>query len=159
MLMNSLHSNLSLIANRILCQHSLACYPVCTSEYIKHLGRAFWHVVHQLPTICVCTTHGCSLLHIVPLWKTVYLPAIDNVLFNGLPSSTDAKWSQFISESSHSSVLSCPEAFNHSYRKRLYGLFFVIRIGNLTTFTFKLTSKILARLHEQKILWLLTQTN
>lgn len=43
--------------------HPLRSCSVCTSEDVKHVGRAIWHVEHQLPSVLVCRRHYRPLLH------------------------------------------------------------------------------------------------
>ena len=65
-----LHENLGQAYDRMLGNHSrkqfpdfLRFCPQCAKEEEKRYGEAYWHNTHQIPGMCFCEKHGCSLVN------------------------------------------------------------------------------------------------
>lgn len=54
---SNLHSRMSLIANRVSAGTVLRACPECIEGDLENVGRAWWHLQHQLPGCSVCLKH------------------------------------------------------------------------------------------------------
>jgi hypothetical protein len=70
----SIHSKLSLIANRLPQDGFLKFCYLCSREDFMQLGHTFWHVEHQLPFISTCARHNLSLQHLTVARRELLLP-------------------------------------------------------------------------------------
>lgn len=61
---SNLHTRMSLVANRINSGSVLRACPTCIESDCNEVGRAWWHVQHQLPGCSVCLTHRKPLCEV-----------------------------------------------------------------------------------------------
>ena len=79
----TLHTLLSLAANRIPPQTALYFCADCIAENLKTLGMPFWERKHQLPGISCCPVHNSRLISVTRCRKKILFPP------SYIPSSTD----------------------------------------------------------------------
>ena len=58
----SLKYRLGMLSSGLPADHPLKACPDCMAENQKSFGVAYWHRMHQFPTVMVCPTHGTPLL-------------------------------------------------------------------------------------------------
>lgn len=61
---SNLHSRMSLIANRVSAGTVLRACPECIKDDLQNVGRAWWHLQHQLPGCSVCLKHCEPLVEV-----------------------------------------------------------------------------------------------
>lgn len=73
--------------------------PHCATEEQQELGEPYWHVVHQIPLISHCPTHGCRLIPVeaLPMAQLDYtfFPLSSFKLFPAPPPEGDVPEWQF----------------------------------------------------------------
>ncbi len=63
---SSLKFQLGLLTSGLGASHPLKYCPACVCEDERSHSVAYWHLVHQLPTVFVCPVHGISLSGVQP---------------------------------------------------------------------------------------------
>lgn len=58
----SLKYRLGMLSSGLPADHPLKACPDCMADDQKSVGVAYWHRMHQFPTVMVCPTHGTPLL-------------------------------------------------------------------------------------------------
>lgn len=61
---SNLHLRMSLIANRVSAGTVLRACPECIEDDLENVGRAWWHLQHQLPGCSVCLKHCEPLIEV-----------------------------------------------------------------------------------------------
>jgi len=84
----SLHTRLSLIANRISNSEPLGYCPVCARIDYEFYGHTYWHLQHQLPAVVICSKHKVHLLRLDVGRREVVLPSLSNINTSCLREST-----------------------------------------------------------------------
>lgn len=73
----SLHSKLSLIANRVPTSEPLRYCPICSQADYNARGHTYWRVCHQLPMMTMCLKHSVHLNWVQISRREIALPKID----------------------------------------------------------------------------------
>lgn len=61
---SNLHSRMSLLANRVSAGTVLRACTECIKDDLENVGRAWWHLQHQLPGCSVCLKHCEPLIEV-----------------------------------------------------------------------------------------------
>jgi len=72
---SNLHTRMSLVANRINSGSVLRACSTCIESDCNEVGRAWWHVQHQLPGCSVCLTHSEPLCEVNVRRRALILPS------------------------------------------------------------------------------------
>jgi predicted DNA-binding protein YlxM (UPF0122 family) len=66
---NRIRTRLATNIKQVKTSKFLRYCPICTTDDRKTFGEAYWHRVHQLAGILVCSKHGCLLENSAILWE------------------------------------------------------------------------------------------
>lgn len=117
---SNLHSRMSLVANRVNSGTVLRACPACVESDAITVGRAWWHVQHQLPGCLICLKHSEPLFEVPVQRRALLLPCQINLQHDGLLESVDVQLTGLVHDvwRSRTSLL----AYQHltsRYRQRL----------------------------------------
>ncbi len=121
---------MSLVANRVNSGTVLRTCPACIKSDAKMVGRAWWHVQHQLPSCLVCLKHSEPLLEVAVQRRALILPSQINLQHNEVLMNLDVQLTRLAHDVWRSRT-SLP-AYQHitsRYRHRLVETGFASHIG------------------------------
>jgi hypothetical protein len=93
---SNLHTRMSLVANRINSGTVLRACPACIKSDGEAVGRAWWHVQHQLPGCSVCLTHRKPLCEVNVRRRALILPSEITPQRDGVLESVDVQLSRLV---------------------------------------------------------------
>ncbi len=111
---------MSLVANRVNSGTVLRACPACVESDAKTVGRAWWHVQHQLLGCLVCLKHSEPLFEVPVQRRALILPSQINLQHDGVLEYVDVQLTSLVDDvwRSRTSLL----AYQHittRYRERL----------------------------------------
>ncbi len=121
---------MSLVANRIDSGTVLRACPACVKSDAKTVGRAWWHVQHQLPGCLVCLKHSEPLLEVPVQRRALILPSQINLQHNEILMNVDVQLTSLVHDVWRNSTSYL--AYQHitsRYRERLVETGFASHIG------------------------------
>lgn len=95
---SNVHSRMSLVANRVNSGTILRACPACVESDAKTVGRAWWHVQHQLPGCSVCLTHSVPLCEVNVQRRALILPSQINLQHNEVLMNVDVQLTRLVHE-------------------------------------------------------------
>lgn len=93
---SNLHTRMSLVANRINSGSVLRTCPTCIECDCNEVGRAWWHVQHQLPGCSVCLTHRKPLCEVNIRRRALILPSEITPQRDGVLHNVDVQLSALV---------------------------------------------------------------
>lgn len=127
---SNLHSRMSLVANRIISGTVLRACPACVESDAKTVGRAWWHVQHQLPGCSVCLKHNEPLFEVPVQRRALILPSQIDIQHNFELQRVDVQLTRLVHDVWHSSTsLLAYQHVTSRYRHRLVETGFASQIS------------------------------
>ncbi|MBB67026.1 MAG: hypothetical protein CMP19_05795 [Rickettsiales bacterium] len=93
---SNLHTRMSLVANRVNSGSVLRACPTCIECDCNEVGRAWWHVQHQLPGCSVCLTHSEPLSEVNVRRRALILPSEITSQRGGVLENVDVQLSGLV---------------------------------------------------------------
>lgn len=93
---SNLHTRMSLVANRVNSGSVLRACPTCIECDCNEVGRAWWHVQHQLPGCSVCLTHRKPLCEVNVRRRALILPSEITPQRDGVLHNVDVQLSGLV---------------------------------------------------------------
>ena len=93
---SNLHTRMSLVANRVNSGSVLRACPTCIECDCNEVGRAWWHVQHQLPGCSVCLTHCKPLCEVNVRRRALILPSEITPQRDGVLHNVDVQLSGLV---------------------------------------------------------------
>jgi hypothetical protein len=93
---SNLHTRMSLVANRVDSGTILRACPACIESDSETIGRAWWHLQHQLPGCSVCLKHSEPLCEVNVQRRALILPSEINSQRDGVLESVDIQLSGLV---------------------------------------------------------------
>lgn len=126
----NLHSRMSLVANRVNSGTVLRACPVCVESDAKTVGRAWWHVQHQLPGCSVCLKHSEPLCEVNVQRRALILPSQISLQHNEVLMNVDVQLTSLVDDVWRSTTSLFPyQHVTNRYRERLVETGFASHIG------------------------------
>jgi hypothetical protein len=117
---SNVHSRMSLVANRVNSGTVLRACPACIESDSETVGRAWWHVQHQLPGCSVCLKHFEPLCEVAVQRRALILPSQINLQHNEVLMNVDVQLTGLVHEvwRNSTALLAYPHLTSR-YRHRL----------------------------------------
>lgn len=93
---SNLHTRMSLVANRVNSGSVLRACPTCIECDCNEVGRAWWHVQHQLPGGSVCLAHSVPLFEVNLRRRALILPSEITPQRDGVLQNVDIQLSGLV---------------------------------------------------------------
>lgn len=127
---SNLHSRMSLVANRVNSGTVLRACHACIESDSETVGRAWWHLQHQLPGCSVCLKHSEPLCEVNVQRRALILPSQINLQHNEVLMNVDVQLTRLVHDVWRSSTaLLAYQHVTSRYRHRLVETGFASHIG------------------------------